>query len=85
MNRTLSRRTFLRSTGMGAAALVVAACAVPGGQPAGQAAEGGVATGEKISLSFWTPGGSQIYCEGFGTIAGNYEAENANIDIFGFR
>lgn len=81
MNTTMSRRAFLKSTGVGAAALVVAACAVPGGQPAGQASEGGAATGEKLSLSFWTPGGSQIYCEGFGTIASNYEAENANIDI----
>jgi multiple sugar transport system substrate-binding protein len=81
MNTTVSRRAFLKSTGIGATALVLAACAVPGGQPAGQAAEGGATTGEKLSLSFWTPGGSQIYCEGFGTIASNYEAENGNIDI----
>jgi len=82
MNQAISRRTFLKSTSVGAAALIVAACAVPGVQPGAQAGAGAAASAaEKISLSFWTPGGSQIYCEGFGTIASNYEAENPNIDI----
>jgi multiple sugar transport system substrate-binding protein len=40
-----------------------------------------VAAGEKISISFWTPGGSAVFCQGFDTIAKNYEALNPNIDI----
>ncbi len=39
------------------------------------------ASGEKVSLSFWTPGGSPQFCEGFDTIAKNYEGLNPNIDV----
>lgn len=80
----LSRRTFLKFTGAGAATAFLAACAVPAAQPAtpGEAAEGAPASTEgQISISFWTPGGSQIYCNGFGIIAQNYEALNPHINI----
>jgi multiple sugar transport system substrate-binding protein len=79
----LSRRTFLKFTGAGAATAFLAACAVPAAQPAapGEAADGPSTTDDQISISFWTPGGSQIYCNGFGTIAQNYEALNPHINI----
>lgn len=77
----LSRRSFLRLGGVAAGSLWLAACvAAPSAQPAGSGG-GGATTGEKVSLSFWTPGGSPIYCDGFGTIAKNYEELNPNIDI----
>lgn len=78
---TLSRRSFLQFAGSGASLALLAACVPAAQQGAGSAGQGEAATGEKISLSFWTPGGSQIYCEGFGTIAKNYEEINANIDV----
>jgi multiple sugar transport system substrate-binding protein len=76
----LSRRAFLKWTGMGAAVTVLAACAAPQSAGSGGQAKS-AAAGEKISLSFWTPGGSKIFCEGFGTIAKNYEQLNPNIQI----
>jgi ABC-type glycerol-3-phosphate transport system substrate-binding protein len=80
---SLSRRAFLKVTGGGAAALLLAACAPPTGQPAAESgdSEGEASTDAQISLSFWTPGGSQVYCEGFETIAQNYEEQNPNINI----
>lgn len=38
-------------------------------------------TAEKISISFWTPGGSDAFCKGFGTIAANYEQLVPTVDI----
>lgn len=79
----LSRRALLKATGVGAAALALAACTVPGASsPASTTGEQAPAsTDGQLSLSFWTPGGSQIYCQGFGTIAQNYEALNPHINI----
>jgi ABC-type glycerol-3-phosphate transport system substrate-binding protein len=78
----LSRRTFLRFAGTGMGVALLAACAAPpAAQQGGAQAESAPAADEKISLSFWTPGGSAIYCAGFGDIAANYEAENPNVDI----
>src|SRR5262245_46819724 len=37
--------------------------------------------GEKTTLTFWTPGGSQTYCKGFATISEAYEKLHPNIDI----
>jgi ABC-type glycerol-3-phosphate transport system substrate-binding protein len=80
---SLSRRAFLKVTGGGAAALLLAACAAPTGQPAAESGDddAGASADAQISLSFWTPGGSQVYCEGFETIAQNYEEQNPNINI----
>jgi len=75
----LSRRAFLKWAGMGAAATALAACAAPQATGGGQTKP--ATGGEKVSLSFWTPGGSKIYCEGFGTIAKNFEKDNPNIHI----
>jgi multiple sugar transport system substrate-binding protein len=45
------------------------------------AAPTAAAAGEKIPVAFWTPGGSDVFCKGFGTIAQNYEQLHPNIDI----
>lgn len=78
---TLSRRAFLQFATAGAGLTLLAACAAPGGQPASGGSESGAATGDTVSLSFWTPGGSQVYCQGFGTIAANYKELNPNVTI----
>lgn len=79
---TVSRRAFLQWTGMGAAATMLAACAAPAAQQGGgQTQSAPASAGDKISLSFWTPGGSKMYCDGFGAIAKNYTALNPTIEI----
>ena len=77
---TYSRRTFLRLTGLAGGVVALSACAAPAAAPAA-GGESAPAAGEKIQISFWTPGGSEVYCKGFGTIAQNYEALHPNIDI----
>ncbi len=78
---TLSRRAFLQFASAGAGLTLLPACAAPAGQPAASGSESGAATGDTVSLSFWTPGGSQVYCQGFGTIAANYKELNPNVTI----
>jgi multiple sugar transport system substrate-binding protein len=60
-----------------------AATAAPAAAPTAAAAAptAAAAAGEQIPVSFWTPGGSAVFCEGFGTIAQNYEKLHPNIDI----
>jgi ABC-type glycerol-3-phosphate transport system substrate-binding protein len=109
--KPVSRRDFLRITGVGGGAVLLAACgAAPATQaPAAAPTEApaaaapteapaaaapteapaaaapttapAAATGDKTVLTFWTPGGSQTYCKGFGTISANYEKLHTNIDI----
>jgi multiple sugar transport system substrate-binding protein len=57
-----------------AAAPTAAEAAVPTTAPA-------AADGSKVSISFWTPGGSPEFCQGFGTIAQNYEKLTPTVDI----
>jgi multiple sugar transport system substrate-binding protein len=78
---TLSRRTFLQAVGMGTGLSLLAACAVPATSPAAEGEGAPAAEGETLNLSFWTPGGSEVYCQGFETIAQNYEALNPGINI----
>jgi multiple sugar transport system substrate-binding protein len=79
---TLSRRTFLQFAGMGAGMAMVAACATaPTGQQTAEGETAPAAEGSTINLSFWTPGGSDVYCQGFETIAQNYEALHPGINI----
>jgi len=77
----LNRRDFLKIAGLTGGASILAACGtkvvttpetqvpIPTQPPA------------KIPLSFWTPGGSDVYCKGFGTIAANYMKDNPNIEL----
>jgi ABC-type glycerol-3-phosphate transport system substrate-binding protein len=39
------------------------------------------ASGEDVTLTFWTPGGSDEYCEGFNVISQNYAELNANVTM----
>jgi multiple sugar transport system substrate-binding protein len=39
------------------------------------------ATGEQVNVSFWTPGGSDVFCKGFGTIAENYMKLHPEVTI----
>ena len=45
------------------------------------AAAAPAASGDKTQISFWTPGGSQSFCQNFGVIAAEYEKRNPNVDI----
>jgi multiple sugar transport system substrate-binding protein len=94
VRKWLNRREFLKLVGVGGGAAMLAAC---GSAPAAPTTEGGAtaapeaptdapapaseASGDKITISFWTPGGSPQFCEGFGTIAQNYEKITPNVDI----
>jgi ABC-type glycerol-3-phosphate transport system substrate-binding protein len=64
-----------------AAAPTAASAAATAAPAAAATAAPAAATGEQIAVSFWTPGGSALFCEGFGTIAQNYEKLHPNIDI----
>ena len=78
--RGVNRRDFLKIAGLTGGASVLAACATKAEPTQEQVVEEVAAQPEeKIELSFWTPGGSDVYCQGFGTIAANYMAENPNI------
>jgi multiple sugar transport system substrate-binding protein len=82
---TFSRRSFLRYTGSVGGLLLLSACA-PGAAPAANAPAGGSAAPGSgapagTPLSFWTPGGSEPFCEGFNTMAAGFMAQNAGITI----
>jgi len=86
--KRINRRDFLKLAGITGSAAALAAC---GGQTT-QAPEevqpeesGGEEQApveeEKVALTFWTPGGSDQYCEGFQVIGQNYMEENPNITM----
>ncbi|MEA2524336.1 MAG: multiple sugar transport system substrate-binding protein [Thermomicrobiales bacterium] len=56
--------------------------AAAGGGAALLASRAGQALGQdKVELEFWTPGGSGPFCQGFETIAQNYETLHPNVNI----
>lgn len=79
----LSRRDFLRVTGLAGGSFILAACggapATRAPQPAGTTAAAPGAA--KIPLSFWTPGGSTAFCDAHKAIASNYEKEHQTVDM----
>ncbi|MCK6626210.1 MAG: substrate-binding domain-containing protein [Anaerolineae bacterium] len=89
--KTLSRREFLRFAGLTGAAAYLTACgqttpAQEGGQASPIAAAQATpaeaaASAEKVTVSFWTPGGSDVFCQGFNTIAQNFEKVEPGLDI----
>jgi len=60
-----------------AGAATEAPAAVVTEAPAAPAAE----SPDKTVLTFWTPGGSDSFCQNFAVIAADYEKRNPNIDI----
>ena len=80
----LTRRSFLRYAGAGSGLLFLTACAAPGAAPGtGAAPSAGEAasSGEPITMSFWTPGGSEPFCQGFNTMAADFMQANPGITI----
>jgi multiple sugar transport system substrate-binding protein len=87
----MNRREFLRLTGVGGGTILLVACGASSGSPAAEAtqapanepttAPAAEATGEKVSLTFWTPGSEGPFCESFGKIAEAYEKLHTNVDI----
>ena len=84
--KSINRRDFLKLTGLTGGAAALAACGTQ--ESATEAPKPEEGDGEepsepvemeKIALTFWTPGGSDQYCEGFQVIGQNYMAENPNI------
>jgi ABC-type glycerol-3-phosphate transport system substrate-binding protein len=90
VTRKINRRNFLKLAGLTGAGTILASCTsqetpteaeeAPVDEEAAEE-EVEAPPAEKIPLSFWTPGGSDVYCQGFDTIAANYMAENPNILI----
>jgi multiple sugar transport system substrate-binding protein len=66
-----------------AAPTAAPAAEAPTAAPAAEAPTAAQAApaGDKTTLTFWTPGGSQTYCKGFATISEDYEKLHPNIDI----
>lgn len=82
--RRINRRDFLKIAGLSGGASILAACgaqATPQGEEVSAPEEAEVPAGEKVALTFWTPGGSDQYCAGFTTIAENYMKENPDITM----
>lgn len=76
----MDRRQFLRLAGLGGGGLVLVAC----GGVAPQAtstpqSEEGAAGGQKTTLAFWLPGGSDTYYKAHQEIAKAYTKSNPNI------
>ena len=60
------RREFIKLAGFGAGAAALAACGPAGNPTAAPTAAG------PVTISFWTPGGSDTFCAGFDTIGANF-------------
>jgi multiple sugar transport system substrate-binding protein len=76
----LTRRSFLRYAGAGGGLLLLAACA-PAGSTGSTGAAAPAAAGEQVTISFWTPGGSEPFCQGFNTMAADFMQANPGIVI----
>jgi len=69
----IGRRAFMKLAGVGAGAAVLAACGPTSTVPP-------TASGP-VTISFWTPGGSDVFCAGFDTIGANFTALQPNITV----
>ena len=70
--RAIDRRAFLRWLGWGGGTACLAACGTAS-TPAGK--------GQKVIVSFWTPGGGGDFCTGLDAIARDFEQHHPNIAI----
>ena len=73
--RTLSRRHLLRAAGVGGTGLLTLAAAGRRISAAPAAAQ------DRATVTFWTPGGSPLFCETHAEIAADYAAVNPNVTI----
>lgn len=80
--KKISRRSFLQVAGVSAAAMGLAACGNNSSSAAasGSAASGG-ATGEKITLRFWTLALQPTFTDFIQGLIDKYEADHENITI----
>src|SRR5512145_1967198 len=70
--RAIDRRAFLRWLGWGGGTAFLAACGTAT-TPAGK--------GQKVTVSFWTPGGGGDFCTALDAIARDFEQHHPNIAI----
>jgi multiple sugar transport system substrate-binding protein len=82
MTNQLSRRTFLRMTGVTLAGAAIAACAVPTG-PTGSTESGAAPAQQAISLSFWSMnyGDVEEWQRMFDGYAEAFKEESGGIDV----
>ncbi len=78
-NNKISRREFLRVSMVVGTGAALAACGVKPTPTQEKPVSIPTQVPEKIKLSFWTPGGSDPFCQGFATIDANFMKENPNI------
>ncbi|MCX6071719.1 MAG: extracellular solute-binding protein [Chloroflexi bacterium] len=88
-SKMLERRAFLKLAGVGGGAAFLAACgkaATPAPTTLASTAVSGATVApatavEPVTLAYWTPGGSAVWCSSFDTIAANYHEINPNVSI----
>lgn len=71
----MGRRQFIKWAGFGAGAAALAACGPAGSTPTpagGATGAAPTAAAGQVTISFWTPGGSDVFCQGFDTIGANF-------------
>ena len=71
----MGRRQFIKWAGFGAGAAALAACGPAGSTPTPAGGATGAApttAAGQVTISFWTPGGSDTFCQGFDTIGANF-------------
>jgi len=77
----MSRRAFLHLAGLGGSAALLAACGAPSTAAPTAASGATAAPAEPVTISFWTPGGSDTFCAGFDTIGANFTKLEPSITI----
>jgi len=84
----IGRREFIKLAGFGAGAAALAACgpaattAAPTAAPTTAAATTApTAAAGPVTISFWTPGGSDTFCKGFDTIGANFTKVEPSITV----
>src|SRR5437867_12613364 len=71
-SRLWNRRAFLRWLGWGGGTALLAACGTSS-TPAGK--------GQKVTVTFWTPGGGGDFCTGWDAISREFEQHHPSIAI----